>query len=163
MARAIAKCTCKECGEKFEKIKFCYNRTAANDFEAWAEENITLCPKCWSKHNWEAQKDRVREIEDSCGVVFPKLTAVSDKQLNYALKVRAEYVAENVSEYEVKKLLKFIVQVERNKAEIEKKSIEAGKTFDEVYAQALKKRGFDRLYCVLTESNAGKLLDKLLH
>ena len=57
MARAIAKCKCLTCGEEFEKInRNCYNRSAANDWEHWAETHYTTCPDCYQKEQEEKKK-----------------------------------------------------------------------------------------------------------
>lgn len=49
MAKATAICTCKVCGKKFEKTATKHNRKEADEWEAWAEWSITLCPECWKK------------------------------------------------------------------------------------------------------------------
>ncbi len=162
MARADARCTCKECGEQFIKVKYCHNRKEADEFEEWAKDNITLCPECWAKKNRASQNDKLRAIEEECGVVFPELTAVSDKQLNFALAKRAEYVVNRAGEERIKALLEFMDNAEANREQIEEKCAEKGKIYEEAFQAALKARGYDKLYCALTETNAGKLLDKIL-
>lgn len=49
MAKAEITLTCRDCGKRFKWTKDCYNRKEANEAEAWAEENITLCPECRKK------------------------------------------------------------------------------------------------------------------
>lgn len=49
MAKGRAICTCNECGKKFEKERFCYNRSDADSWERWAIENYTLCPTCYGR------------------------------------------------------------------------------------------------------------------
>lgn len=56
MAKATARCTCKDCGQEFVKEKKCQNRTDANNWEAYAERTYDLCPKCWGKQQREAEK-----------------------------------------------------------------------------------------------------------
>lgn len=56
MAKATANCICLECGSEFTKSKTCYNRTEANNWEKWAEENYTQCPKCWGKEKREKEQ-----------------------------------------------------------------------------------------------------------
>lgn len=50
MAKAEAHCICENCGAEFIKYKRnCFNRREADEWEKWAEENITLCPECYKK------------------------------------------------------------------------------------------------------------------
>lgn len=56
MAKATAICTCATCGDTFRKEKACYNRREADEFEAWAVDNITECPSCYGKRMAEAEK-----------------------------------------------------------------------------------------------------------
>ena len=48
MAKAKAICKCEKCGKTFEKEKICANRREAESWEAWAEENCTVCPECYA-------------------------------------------------------------------------------------------------------------------
>ena len=45
MVRAVATCTCKTCGNQFEKITFKQNRRLADSWVEWAEETLDECPK----------------------------------------------------------------------------------------------------------------------
>ena len=58
MAKATAKCKCVECGTTFEKTKDCYNRTEANNWEKWAEQNYTQCPQCWGKEQRKKENEK---------------------------------------------------------------------------------------------------------
>lgn len=61
MARAIAQCICRKCGESFEKMKYgCRNRSEANSWEEWAESNIDLCTECWKK---EQEEKKINDTE----------------------------------------------------------------------------------------------------
>ena len=64
MAKAIAKCTCETCGAIFEKVATKNNRTEADNWVAWAEENITECPSCAGKrlHEQEIAEGLVAKI-----------------------------------------------------------------------------------------------------
>lgn len=44
MVRAVATCTCKTCGNQFEKITFKQNRRLADSWVEWAEETLDECP-----------------------------------------------------------------------------------------------------------------------
>ena len=52
---AIGKITfkCSVCGQEHETRVKKYNRQQATDWEAWAKENIHICPSCY-----RAEKDR---------------------------------------------------------------------------------------------------------
>jgi hypothetical protein len=56
MVRAVATCTCKTCGNQFEKITFKQNRRLADSWVEWAEETLDECPQCYDK--------RMRELEE---------------------------------------------------------------------------------------------------
>ena len=54
MAIASAECVCALCGENFTYRTFRHKRIAADNFEAWGEENIDMCPACREKLNRES-------------------------------------------------------------------------------------------------------------
>ena len=56
MAKAVAICKCAVCGETFEKEAYKQNRRLADEWERWAEENITVCPRCYAKEQREKEK-----------------------------------------------------------------------------------------------------------
>ena len=49
MAKATAICTCKKCGETFEKSVKKANRREADAWEVWAVKTFDICPKCWGE------------------------------------------------------------------------------------------------------------------
>lgn len=55
MANATAICTCRKCGNTFQKIKKCYNRAEADSWEAWAQKNYDLCDSCYAAEQREAE------------------------------------------------------------------------------------------------------------
>lgn len=61
MAKAVAICKCKDCGNEFKKIKQCRNRKEADDFEEWDKDHVDTCPDCYKK--W------MRELEASKGLL----------------------------------------------------------------------------------------------
>lgn len=75
MAKAVAICTCSTCGKEFTKSKICRNRTEADNFEKWAEENIDTCPVCYRKF--------MREKEAAKGLL-----------VNYSIDLNAAYHGE---------------------------------------------------------------------
>ena len=89
MARSKLTLTCQTCGQEFERITFHRNRTTANEYEDWAQKNITECPACYNRHLY-AEQDAIYH--------FPPITGVSNKQIQYAETVRTRYVAQNAKQ-----------------------------------------------------------------
>ena len=56
MARATAVCTCRECGNTFEKWTTKHNRREADAWEEWARQNFDLCPDCYKAQKQEESK-----------------------------------------------------------------------------------------------------------
>lgn len=95
MARIRMNITCTKCGETFEHIAFRSNRAACDEYEAWAAQNITVCPACFRAER-EAQKtDRAAEILGE--YVLPALTG-SEKQIVWAEKIRATAIVKMFGE-----------------------------------------------------------------
>lgn len=57
MAKARATCTCKTCGNTFEKTAEKRNRTECDNWERWAEEHFDECPSCYGRRMREAEKN----------------------------------------------------------------------------------------------------------
>jgi hypothetical protein len=55
MAKAIARCTCTECGDTFTKERTFRSRSEADSWEKWAESNYTQCSKCYGKKQREKE------------------------------------------------------------------------------------------------------------
>ena len=86
MARAIANCKCKLCGNEFQKIKTnCWNRDDANGWKEWVESNCSTCNESYRKMKQEENVERVKKME------LPQLRG-SEKQVAWAEKVRMEIV-----------------------------------------------------------------------
>ena len=59
MAKATAICTCRKCGQKFEKVnRYCHSRKEADDWERWAEDTYDLCGKCWYQEQKEEEQKK---------------------------------------------------------------------------------------------------------
>lgn len=58
MAKASVTITCSKCGAKFVKEKKCYNRTEADNWEAYAGRTYDICPSCYGKQMQEEKKAR---------------------------------------------------------------------------------------------------------
>lgn len=84
MAKATATCVCKKCGKEFVKSAYNFsNRRAADEWEAWAVDNFTLCPDC--------EAEAAQEKAASKG--FPELVG-SPKQITWANKIRNQFAAD---------------------------------------------------------------------
>ena len=77
MTRGFVTCTCRQCGRKFDKIKYCANRRDADSWESWAKSNITLCYECHKA-----------EKRDGLAVL-----SGSEKQIAWAERIRDQFVA----------------------------------------------------------------------
>lgn len=106
MARAIANCKCEKCGETFEKIAFKYNRTEADKWQAWAEENCTICPDCWRKLQQEEDASKAAEIIERFNL--PEITGKSDKQIKYASDLRNKLLAKKESAERLAGIVRFL-------------------------------------------------------
>lgn len=94
MAMAHAKCTCEKCGEEFEVVVKRSNRRDADSFEAWAAENITVCPACQQRERDEEHKrdaEAAKQKADEQGL--PELRG-SEKQIRWALSIRDKQIEE---------------------------------------------------------------------
>lgn len=49
MALVKIACTCARCGQPFTNVHTCRNSAEASSYEAWARENITICPECLAR------------------------------------------------------------------------------------------------------------------
>lgn len=106
MARAIANCKCEKCGETFEKIAFKYNRTEADKWQAWAEENCTICPDCWRKLQQEEDAAKAAEIIERFNL--PEITGKSDRQIKYASDLRDKLLAQKESAERLAGIVQFL-------------------------------------------------------
>lgn len=106
MARAIANCKCEKCGETFEKIAFKYNRTEADKWQAWAEENCTICPDRWRKETQEKDAAKAAEIIERFNL--PEITGKSDKQIKYASDLRNKLLAQKESAERLAGIVRFL-------------------------------------------------------
>nr|DAU29488.1 MAG TPA: C2H2 type zinc-finger protein [Caudoviricetes sp.] len=96
MAKAIAHCKCKKCGETFTKENVLQNRSDANRWAEWAEANITLCLKCWGEAQREQEEERYKALKDE--LRLPEITGKSEKQIAFANDLRVRYVAQHAEE-----------------------------------------------------------------
>ncbi len=89
MAKATANCTCATCGSTFVAVKRdLYNTKAARDWEEWATRTIDECDECQTKR-LQAEAKAQAEADEKNGL--PSLIG-SEKQVNWAVRIRAEYI-----------------------------------------------------------------------
>lgn len=67
MAKARMKIICANCGAEFRHTRDCWNAADREDYIAWAEQNITLCPSCWRRQ--EAKRIISEAVEKGDAVV----------------------------------------------------------------------------------------------
>lgn len=146
MAKASVIITCTTCGKEFRHEAIRTNRREADSYAEWAKDHITTCPACYRAQQTDAAEARYAERCAALGL--PELIGVSDKQIAYAHKVRREFLADHYAAVE-----QWITLFRHpDFAQV------LPETIDKARAQS---REMDRAYVVATETNAGKLLDKL--
>lgn len=91
MARVKITLTCTDCGNTFEHIHFCRNSREAASYEAWATENITVCPDCLRKAKQEKEAKKINA--EATELELPDLTG-TEKQVAWAKKIRHDLLAE---------------------------------------------------------------------
>ena len=118
-------------------------------------ETEGMCPDCYNA--W-LRKENDRKVREALGdIALPQLTAKSDKQLAYAESKRSEYILDHVNH--IKQLYAAMHMDEGKRAEITAKLATVGKTYEEQYALILAR--MPKANAILTETDAGKLLDTL--
>ncbi len=94
MTIARASCICERCGKEFEVVTKRPNRRDADNFEGWAEENITVCPECRNREKeetYQREAEAARKKAEERGL--PELKG-SEKQIRWALVVREKRIGE---------------------------------------------------------------------
>jgi len=100
MARAIVNLTCQKCGKSFSHIKHDFRKRAdADQYEKWAESNITTCPDCYKEEQKpirEAKKAQEKADEfikvkewEKYTKILPALTG-TENQIKWASVIRYE-------------------------------------------------------------------------
>lgn len=90
MAKARVTCTCKTCGATFTKETIKRNRAEADSWEAWAAENIDICPDCYRAEKKQKEAERVAARSQQ----LPQLQG-SEKQVAWANTIRDKMISEN--------------------------------------------------------------------
>ena len=120
----------------------------------WMETD-GMCPDCYRECQCEENSRKVREALGD--ILLPQLTAKSEKQLAFAESKRSEYILDHVNH--IKQLYAAMHMDECKRAEITSKLSTVGKTYEEQYALILAR--MPKATAILTETDAGKLLDTL--
>lgn len=155
MAKATAHCTCKTCGTEFTKEKVCGNRTDADNWERWAENNIDTCPDCYKKEMAAKNITNLEKILKENGIELPVISGVSDKQIAYADSLRRRVIL-NQRDY-IAPLLSCV----NNPAETKQVAMENNITEDEVIKRILKYYHIEDLYVALYATDAHSIIDSL--
>lgn len=86
MAKAVATCKCRFCGNTFEKVAVKRNTREADSWKSWAERTFDICPACEDKQ----QEEKVARLaEEAKASGLPELTG-SPKQIAWAEQIRAD-------------------------------------------------------------------------
>lgn len=120
----------------------------------WMETD-GMCPDCYREWQYEENNRKVREALGD--ILLPQLTAKSEKQLAFAESKRSEYILDHVNH--IKQLYAAMHMNEAKRAEITANLATVGKTYEEQYALILSM--MPKATAILTETDAGKLLDTL--
>lgn len=90
MAKARVTCTCKICGATFTRETIKRNRAEADNWDAWAAENIDTCPDCFRAEKKQKEAERVAARSQQ----LPQLQG-SEKQVAWANTIRDKMISEN--------------------------------------------------------------------
>ena len=157
MAKAVAECKCKECGKVFEVTQICRNCQQANEWRKWAERSFVRCPGCDRK----AMLEHGRELASKYSL--PEISGTSEKQVSYALDLRAQYLAEH--EDRVQEVLKMLDEIhspeniEKFSATVEASGLPEPEYLRERFTKKIL--WYKCAYLVLMESDARVLIDAL--
>lgn len=89
MAKATATCTCERCGATFTKTVDRPNRTQADSWIAWAEQNIRVCPACYKA---EKAAEAAAEIAKANAEIGLAELEGSPKQIAWAADIRDKFI-----------------------------------------------------------------------
>lgn len=101
MAMATVEIRCTVCGETFTHSKNCHSRKEADSYEAWAAENVTVCPHCYAEQKRKEAEKRAAEREEKAAKYPLCELSGTEKQVKWANSIRAKFVDEIVKTYEL--------------------------------------------------------------
>lgn len=154
---SMAKITqrCEKCGNEFEHRQKCHSSKERESYEAWAAENITICPECYLKHKRQEEREKREKFYAEYGI--PAITTGTEKQIAYANKLRDEYFERHGSDYRhFIKVLKEMTQ-----EDIEREAEEFGYTVDEYITEAYRSYDLSAAHKLKDLTNAGEIIELL--
>lgn len=90
MAKASVELVCSGCGKMFRHEKICRNQEDTNSYEVWAQDNISLYPKCYSNR---MKQDKLRKCEGKISDRELVPLSGTEKQVAWANEIRTQMVA----------------------------------------------------------------------
>ena len=159
MAVAKMELTCRECGKTFTHRRECHSRAEADRYEAWAKDNIDLCPDCRRQQQREereaANTKAVAALMDKYGLSLPDITEGTEKQVAYANSLRAEYIAHNsIAERYCYTVAAMRDEHDRLEREVQKQ----GKTAEEYWAECINHPQVKVAHIALTSTSAPEII-----
>lgn len=177
MARVKIMLTCTKCGKEFEHIHTCNNSAGASSYTEWAKDNITICPDCY--HAAKRAKEQAALESYMEGYHLPEITGVSDKQIAFADKLRASFMADlfrlkiDLSRFfRLADAIQLDKASEAGRAKMAELAQQSGQTVEEWFADyrpakiahdmgRIDKALVGKIETVFAESNASKIIDAL--
>ena len=161
MAMAKVKCTCSACGKEFTVKRDCFSRKDADSFEAWAAQHFTLCRDCYTAEIKDDCKTKAEAIISKYNL--PEIKGVSEKQINYATELRNRFLT-SVTDDQLTNATNFdaLCQADNGKKIINDLAAQKHDgDINKARAEILRDADLFELYTLLSESNAGKIIELL--
>lgn len=146
--------TCS-CGHTATVILF--GKTEDRERKIYWMETAGKCPECYKKWKAEQDEEKIQKVLEH--IALPKLTAKSEKQLDYAEEKRRQYIIYD-SNNRLGLLYDVMHPTDEQRQIVSEQLIAEGVTYDDFINYLTKKMPIAN--AVLTETDAGKLLDVLL-
>lgn len=158
MAIAKITVTCSECGAEFEHRQTRRNRREADQYEAWAAKNITICPDCLRKIRAAEAAAKAERIIAELNIPT-EITGASEKQIAYAIARRNEYLVNHRTA--LTKVAERLQQFREHHDEIMTAATQAGLTERDVTSRVFEHYAVPELSVILTSTSAREILDAL--
>ena len=156
MAKASTICTCTQCDKEFKVEKICWNRKEADNYEVWAAGHLDECPDCYRARVAEENAAKAQVIKEKYHL--PEIVGKSGKQTAFANSLRDRYIVNNEKSFEYAKI---VWDASHDKAKMDVIIKTTGKTAEEIIAANLEYARCEKAYKLLTESDAGKIIEFL--
>lgn len=159
MAKAIAHCTCSICGASFDRISTQRNRREADNYVAWAETHCTTCPACYRAQRQQDEAEQAAALKVELNL--PEISAVSDKQRDYAERLRDRYIISHAKGLrDMARLYDDIAQPDAQ-ADIQRAAAARGITAEQFVAEGIASLGYTTPALLLRSGNAAQIIDAL--